>query len=397
MNRDRSIHSTINRLRLGALIDGLVASAVAIAGSFISGPGQFFQSYLYSFVFWIGISLGCLAIMMLYYVAGGRWAYTMRGIVEAGSRTVWLMLVFFIPIVIGLAYIYTWARPADVAASPLLQAKSVYLNPTAFVLRGVIYFAIWIILSTILSRMSARPGADTDPAQFRRLRGWSAAGLILYVITMSFAAIDWMMSLQPEWTSSIFGLVIVLGQGLSSQAFAIIMLWSLTRHRRESGDSGETRQQTNRDTGAVLLALVMGWAYMSFFQFLIIWAGNLPREIVWYVGRLSNGWQVVALLVVVAQFALPLFALLSMRTRSSLGVLMVIAALIFAVNLLFVYWQVMPAFYPGGFHLHWLDLVIPVAMGGLWLFVFATRLRDQPAALHTELTLPYEPTSEVRA
>ncbi len=375
MNQAEPLSPSMNRLQVPALIVGVVASLLAIVGFFLSGPGQFFQSYLFSYLFWIGLTLGSLAIVMMYYVAGGKWAYTIRRIVEAGSRTILLMLVLFIPIAVGLPFLYTWARPAEVAASPILQYKSMYLNVPFFIIRAVIYFTVWIALVYIVTRLTARPEAVTDRAAFTRLRGLSAAGLILYILTMSFATFDWIMSLQPEWVSTIIGLIVVLGQGLASEAFAIIILALILRSRRAESEAAAPPEQTNRDLGAVMLAFVMGWSYMMYFQYLIQWAGNIPREVFWFVDRTNGGWQWVILFIIAAQFALPFLVLLSMRLRTSLRIITAVSVLVFFTTLLFLFWQVTPAFYPTGFHVHWLDVVLPIAIGGLWIALFIGQLK----------------------
>lgn len=375
-------------IRWGAFMVGLLGSVAAVIGLLTSGAVQFFQSYLFAFLFWIGLSLGSLAIVMMYYVAGGRWALSIQGITAAGARTVWLMLLLFIPILLGLPDLYAWARPEQVAQNEVLQHQSIYLNTPFFIIRAAVYFIIWFGLAFGITRLTARPEVQPDPGSFMRLRRLSTAGLILYVLTMSFAAIDWVMSLQPGWYSSIFGLVIILAQGLNGLAFGVMILWMLLRSKGKMEEKPETGSQINRDLGAVMLAFVMGWAYMSFFQYLIIWAGNIPKEVVWYYNRLNGGWQLVALLIVIAQFALPFFALLSMRVRSKVRNLMLISLVIFAINAINLFWQVMPSFYPGGFHLHWLDFVLPIAMGGLWVFVFFTQLQKRAYVPFVEERLP---------
>ena len=378
MNQAEPLHVTLNRAQRALLAVGVVAAVAAAAGGWIGGLNQFFQSYLVAFLFWIGISLGSLGLLMLHFVAGGRWGVTIRRITEAASGTIWIMALLFIPLIFGLPYLYVWTDPAVVAGSEVLQHKALYLNPTFFVIRAVIYFAIWIGLAFYLSRNLARQEEHpANPGVWRRLRRISTVGLILYVITMTFAATDWIMSLQPLWSSSMFGMLIVISQGLSALAFAVVVLPLLLSQLTVEPAHDLVSPAIYRDLGAVLLSFVVGWAYLSYFQFLIIWAANLPRETFWYIDRIRDGWLWVAILIVLVQFALPFFALIPMRIRSNLRFLAGIGLLILAVNYLYYFWQVMPAFYPA-IHIHWLDLVLPLAIGGLWMFAFIGRLKARP-------------------
>jgi hypothetical protein len=248
-----------------------------------------------------------------------------------------------------------------------------------FIVRAVIYFAVWLILARVLTRQSARLEASPEDASIRpRLRAISAGGLILYVLTMTFAAIDWIMSLQPLWTSTVFGMLIIMVQGLSSLAFATVVLSLLPGILLRNPAGSPPASAVLRDLGAVLLSFVVGWAYMAFFQLLIIWAGNLPRETIWYFDRTNGGWQWLAILIAAVQFVLPFLALIPMRVRSNLRALAGIGLVILMVTYVNYFWQVMPAFYPAGFHINWLDIVLPLAIGGLWLFVFIGRLRVRP-------------------
>ena len=394
MNSSSSPAIIPNSFRWGTLAVGILAAILAVVGLLTSGASQFFPSYLFAFMFWVGLSGGCLVLVMMYFVAGGKWARMIQGITSAGARTMWLLLILFIPIPFGLKYLYPWAQPERVAANEVLQHQSGYLNPTFFVIRAVIFIAIWIVLAIIITRQAVLDDALTNRTRFYRLRTLSTIGLILYFLTMSFASVDWILSLQEGWYSSIFGLIVILSQGLISLSFAILILRLLLWPRYLEAHAGTEDQQTNRDLGAILLAFTMGWAYLSFFQFLIIWAGNISHEVAWYAIRLNNGWQVLALIMVIAQFALPFFALISMQTRSKLNILAGISALVFLVNLVTLFWQVAPSIYPNGVHVHWLDFILPIAMGGLWLFFFSSQLKALPAIPTLPKPVVGEPAQE---
>ena len=367
-------------MRIAGIV-GIAAAVIAVIGLFIGGAEAFFQSYLFSYVFWLGISLGLLAILLLHFLMGTRWGLTVRRIAEAGAGSIWVMAILFIPLLLGMNYLFPWTRPAEVQASEILQAKTFYLNMPFFMIRQVVYFALWILMAFMVNRLAGQLGRsrETDVTLRGRLQGMGALYLIIYVLTMSFAAIDWLMSLQPFWNSSIFGLIIIVGQVLTGMGFALLVLNlfpGLSLGRRWSLDN---TPMPYSDLGALLLTFVLGYAYLAYFQFLIIWAANIPRETVWYIDRSTGGWNIVIILVTLLQFVVPFAILLSFRVRHNLRVLAGVGALLLVSNLINLFWHVKPAFYPGAFAISWLDFVMPVALGGIWLAVFLYNLKRRPA------------------
>lgn len=379
MSTDQSPNSTSTRFQRIALIVGLVGLVAGVIGAVTGNLDRFFQSYLVAFLFLLGLSLGSMAFMMIHFVTGSHWGLTVRRVNEAAASTLWLLGIMFIPLLFDLRGLYLWARPEAVQASAILQQKSLYLNVPFFIIRAVIYFAVWILLAFMLNRLSARWTATGDPAIKGQLQGWGAAGLIIYAITITFASIDWIMSIEPFWDSTIFGLMIMLGQLLSGLSFSILILNLVP-------DLGIGRHWNLRNTpipfkdlGAFLLTFVMGWAYLAYFQLLIIWAGNIPREVIWYIERTQGGWLPIGILVAVLQFVLPFAMLISMRVRHNLRLLAWLGAGIALVYLINIYWQVIPAFHPGQFSLSWLDIVLPVGLGGIWFGTFLSALNKRPA------------------
>jgi hypothetical protein len=272
----------VGRLRLGALVVGVVFLIVLFAGAFFNRD-QFFHSYLIGYIFWIGIALGSLALLMLQHLTGGGWGMVIRRILEAATRTLPLMLILFMPILFGARHIYPWTDRAKMAqaheAEALLDKVDHYLNLKFFILRAAVYFAIWLVLAYLLSRWSREQDTSTDRAPTKKMRVLSGPGMVLFVLTVSFAAIDWVMSISPAWYSTIFGLLFVASFALSGLAFAIAMV-AMLADREPMADV--VAPLHFHDLGKLLLALVMLWAYFSYSQFLIIWSGNLPEEIVWY-------------------------------------------------------------------------------------------------------------------
>lgn len=385
MTTEQTLKPPKNRSLIIALVVGVAALAAGIAGALTGSLDRFFQSYLMAYMFWLGLSLGGLGFLMTHFLTGSRWGLTVRRIGEAASTTLWLMAALFIPIIFNLRGFYVWARPDAVQASAELQQKSLYLNVPFFIIRVVIYFAIWIIYAMVINRLSARWGKTGDPAVKGRLVGLGASGLIVYGITMTFAAIDWMLSLEPFWHSTIFGLVIIFGQLLSAIAFMILVINFVPSLGLGRDWTYKTTPVPYQDLGALTLAFLMGWAYLAYFQLLIIWAGNLPNEVSWYVNRTTGGWLAVGIIVTVLQFCLPFIGLIWIKIRHNLRILAVVSASIFITSLINVYWEVIPAFYPGKFSLSWLDIVLPIGMGGLWIALFLFVLQRRPALREEEL------------
>jgi hypothetical protein len=382
MSESKKQDLQVDRFQRIALITGIIAAVLSMVGIFFGSPGQFFHSYLFAYLFWLGISLGSLAGVMLHNLVGGNWGLVIRRPMEAAAKTVWLMAILFLPLIAGIPHLFSWANPETVAADPLLQLKIPYLNIPFFILRAILYFATWSVLMARLTRWSRQLEVFTDPLLRRRFQRVSAFGLILYFLTMTFASVDWLMSLQPVWISTIYGMLIIMEQLLSGLAFAILFLpFLLARHAalREAVTPGHIR-----DLGAFLLTAVILWAYLAFFQYLIIWSGNLPREVIWYILRFSGGWLYVGLFIVILQFGLPFIILLSSQTKQNPRVLAGLGLVILAGNLANYFWQVAPVFKPARFSIHWLDLSVTVAIGGLWFAVFTWMLNRTPQTLYPE-------------
>ena len=367
----------IARLQQRALVVGVVALVAGIAGA-LASPDQFFRSWLIGFLFCLGLTLGSLGLLMLQHLTGGEWGLVGRRVFEAASRTLPIVALLFIPILFGLPRIFLWARPEAVAADHILQVKAPYLNVPFFVGRAVFYFLVWMACMVLLTRWSDaqdRGEVAVTPADSRRFRVVSAPGLLLYALTITFAGIDWVMSLDPHWFSTIFGLLLFTGQGLAAFAFVIAVLAAVSAVEPVASVVS-TRQF--HDLGKLLLAFVMLWAYLAFSQFLIIWAGNLPEEIPWYIERIRGGWGYVALLVAFGHFALPFVVLLSRDLKRNRSLLAKVAIGILVMRLVDIIWLVAPAFPHSGFAVHWMNVVVPVGLVGIWLFLFARQLRSRP-------------------
>jgi hypothetical protein len=381
MNQTHAIPQPLKRIQSLALLVGVVAGAIAVVGLFVSGLESFFQSYLFSYLYWLGITLGSLAFAMLSLMVGGRWGIPARRLLEAGAKNLWLAAALFIPILFGLRFLYPWANPQYLAETPLPAFKGVYLSLPFVILRAVVYFVIWIYLLRGVSGYSRKAAQAVNPGLKSRYQRFCAFGIIIYFLTMTFASIDWIMSLEPEFFSTIFGILVATGQGLSAFALAIALT---PRFARVEPLSKLMEADIYRDLGALLLTAVTFWAYLAFSQYLIIWSGNLPREISWYISRSSGSWLYVGIAVILLQFFLPFWVLISLRAKRSARVLATVAGVILAARLLDTYWEVMPAFHPQGISVRWLDVVMPLALGGLWVAAYIWQLERTPPLLQPQ-------------
>jgi hypothetical protein len=364
------------RLQNRGLVLG-VAGLVAAAVGFVVNRDQFFQSWLIGFLFCLGLSLGSLGLLMLQHLSGGQWGLVGRRVFEASARTMPLVALLFVPILFAMPTLFMWARPEVVAGDKILQAKASYLNVPFFTGRAVLFFAFWILTSWLLTKWSAaqdRGEESIDPAGMVRFRSVSAPGLLFLVLTLTFAVTDWVMSLDPHWFSTIFGLMFTAGFGLSAFAFTILVLAIVGP---EGALAGRLKPRHFHDLGKLLLAFTMLWAYLNFSQFLIIWSGNLPEEIPWYLERIRGGWGYVALLLVFGHFGLPFLLLLSQDLKKKSRSLAAVAIFILTMRLVDIIWLVAPTFEHHGFPIHWMDIAIPAGLMGVWLVLFTRNLRSR--------------------
>jgi len=345
------------------------------AGS--AGWTHFFQSYLFAYVFVVAIPLGCLAILMLHHLTGGTWGLPIRRILEAGSRTLWFMAVLVIPILLGISRLYPWTQPGVIPDEAVDNFKRAYLQSGFFITRTVIYFAIWVIIAHLLNKWSAEQDRTADLRMKNRMGALSGPGLVIWGLSVSAAAIDWVMSLEPYWSSTIYGMVFMVIMALAGLSFSIFVLRTLSS-RPPLKDCVPPKDYN--DLGNLVLAFTLLWTYMSFSQFLIIWAGNLKDEIPWYLVRAFGSWRGVAVVLLLFHFFLPFFILLQRRFKRRLSSLSLVAGWMLVVTLVDVYWLVVPAFEnehkAPGFRL--LDVFAVVGIGGLWLAAFYGQLKKLP-------------------
>ncbi|HSE42531.1 MAG TPA: hypothetical protein VLH08_17320 [Acidobacteriota bacterium] len=376
----------IEQLQRLTRIVGTVVLLISIAIGFTNWA-QFFRSYLFGYMYCIGISLGCMVILCIYHLAGGAWGAVTRRIMEAAIRVLPIVALMFIPVAVGIHSLYEWSHSDVVNADEALKQKALYLNIPFFLVRAAIYFIIWIMLSLVFNRLSLKQDQTQDPAVPGRLEALGGAGLVLYGLTMTFASIDWMMSLDPHWYSTIFGLLVIGGQVLSAFAFIIAIAAWLSRFPPFSEIIGP---EQFHDLGKLLLAFVMIWAYLAFSQYLIIYSGNLPEENRWYIHRLQHGWRYASILLIVGHFALPFILLLSKSLKKNPRTLGAVAIGVLVMRLVDLFWLIGPDIQRDqqGFFVHWLDLFLPIGLGSLYLSFYLNELRKLPFVVLYDPNLP---------
>jgi hypothetical protein len=365
VNSMESIQPQLERVQRRAFLAGAIAVVLCVIFGFLNKE-QFLRSYLFAYIYWLTIPLGCTAILMLHNMTGGWWGYPIRRLLEAGTRTFALMAVLFVPVWLGMSHLYPWVQ------TPI---KTWYLNPRFFTVRAVIYFGIWLTLSHFLNKWSSEQDKTGDPKLLTRLETISAPGLILWGIAVTYASIDWVMSLDPHWFSTMFGMIFMIIGALGAMSFVIFVLRMLSEY--EPVKAIVTASQFN-DLGNLLLTFVMLWAYLSFSQFIIIWAGNLKNEAPWYLTRAFGAWALIAVFLILLNFAIPFLLLLQRPMKRNLGALSMISGMLIVMGFLNVYWLIMPSLESDGPHFHPTDFLALIGIGGLWVGTFFWQLRKWP-------------------
>jgi len=376
----------INRFRLPALGIGGIATVVILVAALLSPElrEQALRSWLLGFIFWGGIGLGCLGILMLQYLTGGAWGVVSRRLLEAGSRTLPLIILLFIPLAIGVwtRQFYEWTHlpPTD----HVMEHRGIYMTTWFWIVRSVIYFAIWGLMVYLLNKWSAQQDNTNSIEESRlvleRMSRFSGPMLVIYALVVTFAAVDWMLTLDAHWFSTIWGLLFVAGWGLSCYSFVVCILAWMSDKAPMDRVLGKRHFH---DFGKLMLALTMVWAYFNFSQFLIIWAGNLPEETGWWLVRMKGGWGFIGVALIFFHFAFPFLVLLQQDFKRKARWLATLAIFILLMRVVDMFYLIGPSNRvmggeDGAFIVSWMDFVAPIAVGGLWLWGFFTQLTKRP-------------------
>ncbi|MEJ7698514.1 MAG: hypothetical protein WKF71_02545 [Pyrinomonadaceae bacterium] len=379
------------RWRTLALGIGGIASVIWLVGCFFNTE-QALRSWLLGFIFWGGIGIGSLGVLILQYLTGGAWGVVIRRIVEAGSRTLPVIFVLFLPIMLGVTHLYEWTHLAD---DKIIQHRQPYLSVGWWIFRTCLYFVLWGVMVHLLNKWSLQQDQTNDPQVALKLSQdaskFSGPTMVFYVFVVTFASIDWVMTLDPHWYSTMWGFLFVAGWGLSCFCFVVAILALLSDKEPMNRILGKRHFQ---DIGKLMLALVMVWAYFNFSQFLIIWSGNLPEETTWYLTRMKGIWGVIGVLLILFHFAFPFLVLLSRDVKRNAKWLALLAIFILLLRLIDMFYMIGPSPMIGmhgkemEFHISWMDFVAPFAVGGIWLWYFFGELAKRPLVPVNEPFLP---------
>lgn len=356
-----------------ALGIGVLGLAISVVG-FVTNRQQFFRSWLPSWLFWFSIVAGALAVLMLQYVTGGEWGLMIRRPLGAAARTMWVLLILFVPVAIGFRQIFPWADTTYVDYREIQELKGFYLNPKFFFIRAIVYFGFFLLWAWRIRVLSLEFYRTRSPYTELSRRKWAASGLVLVVLAMTFASIDWMMSTEPKWSSTMYGITFTVGCGLSAFAFVIFFL---SRLAHTDAMAEVLRPMHLRDLGNLMLAFVMFYAYTSFSEYLLIWYANLHEEIPHYLVRQHGGWGTIAAALVLFHFFLPFFMLLMRPIKDRPETIAVVTVIIIVMRYIAIYWLVAPSWYGEQFAYSWMDLASLIGIGGIWLWAFIGQLKGQ--------------------
>ncbi|HEX5470694.1 MAG TPA: hypothetical protein VFW73_02355 [Lacipirellulaceae bacterium] len=359
---ENTLGDQLRSWRWYSLVIGVLGTIGCIIGAVVQWQ-QFLRSYLYSYFFVLGLAIGGMALVMIHQLIGGAWGLLVRRTAEAQMKTLPLMALLFLPIAFGIWQIYPWAGIHLENSQSNYQFWRNYLIPSWFYIRAVAYFVIWIVLMVLMAVWSRTQDKSPSVRNFWRSYKMSGFGLLLLGITTHFAAMDWMMSLQRGFTSTIFGALIFCHWVLSAYAFTVIIFcWLLARPEFDSVLSSKAMN----DLGSLLFTILTLWAYLTWFQFMLIWMADLPHGNVWYLIRWRGTWGWIASFLLIFQFVIPFLLLLLRVIKQSRLRLGLVAALVFVGQLLFMYYYVVPVFGLSGWAYHWTDFLTPLAVGGIW-------------------------------
>ncbi len=360
----------IQKAAFGAGIIGLAACGVGIC----LNRHALAISYLWSFLFWFGLALGCLNAAMIHYLAGGRWGELTRRFFEAGYMTLPILLLLCVPILLNLPQLYPWATSQGLS-DPFVEKRAHYENIPGFILRALVFFAVWIFIAVRLRKWSLKQDATKDSRPTEHLQSISGPGLVIVNLIATFAFVDWVMSTEFAWFSTLFAVVLLAGDMVLALAFCIA-LTSRFFIIPEFQALGSSRHF--RDMGSLLLAFVMFWTYVAFSQFLVIYSGNQPSEIGWCLHRIGGSWKWLLGFIALFHFFVPFFILLFRAVKENVRRLAIISVLLFFVHVFETFWVVVPTFYPPGIRMHWTDFTAWLGIGGIWVAVFLGQLKKHP-------------------
>ena len=354
-----------------ALLVGLVSAALSFY-FYQQDHHRFFFSYLTSFFFFLTISLGGFFFVLSQHITRAGWSVVLRRIPEHLMKNIWVLALFFIPVIFGIHDLYHWSHPEEVAVDHLLQVKAPYLNTNFFLIRAAFFWGIWILFAGYFFKKSTQQDESGDKNNTISLQKASAIGMLLFALTVSFSSIDWVMSLTPHWFSTMFGVYIFAGCAVSALASITILAMSIRR-------SGFLRNTINvehfHDTGKLLYGFVVFWAYVAFSQYFLIWYANMPEETHWFKEHFAGNWNSVAAFIAIGHFGVPFVLFMSRHIKRKLNLHCLMAIWILFMHFVDLYWLIMPNIDKQGINLTLGDLTNFLAIGGIYLAILLNRFK----------------------
>lgn len=376
MNWDRATYRLTEAKSLGTrwLIFGGAMLAISAVGYTIDAA-RFFHAYLAAYSFWISLGLGALFFVMLHHLVGAQWSVVVRRLAEVVATVIPIMGLLFIPVLLGMSSLYEWSHADAVASNELLQHKAGFLNVTFFIVRSIIYFAIWIFLSRTLHQLSIQQDRGSSEALTAKMRQTSAYGMIIFALSVTLAGYDWLMSLDAHWYSTIFGVYFFAGGLLG---FLALLTYLSLYLKGKKVLSEVITVEHYHDLGKLVFAFTIFWAYVGFSQYFLIWYANVPEETIWYLKRWEGSWKYVSLLIMFGQFFIPFLAMLFRATKRTPWLMKGIVIWILTVHYVDMYWLVYPTLLPEGASFSWMEATCLLGIGGLFLWAFWSRLAANP-------------------
>ena len=366
MDDAKRFYSDSNLFNKSSLIVAAIGIVTSVVAYFVNSP-QFYHSYLTAYMFWFTIVLGGLFFTMLHHISGAVWSTVLRRLSETIMITIPIMAILFLPVILGMHDLYHWSHLDAVAEDELLQKKEAYLNAVFFTIRAIVYFSIWFLLAWNLYKTSLKQDKGHDEKYSKKMTKISAPGMVIFALTITFASFDWLMSLDPHWYSTIYGLYVYAGSFLSFMAFLIIIGLAL---RKKGLLTDIITIEHYHDIGKFLFGFTIFWGYMAFSQYFLIWYANIPEETIWYIHRWEGNWSILTMVLVFGHFVLPFMVLMLRSVKRNFTTLKIIAYWILLMHFIDIYWLVFPTFSKHGFVFSWIDIATFLAVGGIFLWYF---------------------------
>ncbi len=373
-NRDTFRITEPGNLGKFALIAGIGGLALSAAGYFTDSK-QFYFSYLTAFAFWATIGLGGLFFTMLHHLTSATWSVVLRRLTETVMASLPILIILFLPVVLGMHDLYHWTHKDVVEQDAVLKSKAAYLNVPFFLVRTGLYFLIWFLLSRSLYGTSLKEDQGSSPDLTMKMKRVSAPGMVLFGLTLTYASFDWLMSLDPHWYSTIYGVYVFSGSVLAILSFLVLV--ALYLRKQEILDDVITVEHYH-DLGKLLFAFTVFWAYIAFSQFMLIWYANIPEETLFFQHRWHGSWKVVSMIILFGHFVIPFVVLLTRAAKRNLLILKVMAVWLLLMHWVDIYWLVMPTLHKEGAVVSWLDVTTMVGVGGIFVWLFWNRFVSQP-------------------